>query len=316
MLRRTLLTVAMMGLLIACGPAPIPEPSDSPTSLLATLTDTQPSPTPSQLPPPNTPTTVSPSPTLARVTIPITEPILGDTWLRPSDGMQMVFIPAGRFQMGSMESEPCAHLDELPRHTVHLDGYWIDHTEVTNAQYRNCVEAGFCTLPICDYGDSTYMEGTMENHPVGCVNWYEASAYCERIGGQLPTEAQWEKAARGTDVREYPWGEGFGNQLCNSSESAINDSTPVGQYSPAGDSPYGVADMAGNVWEWVFDWYDIGYYATSPNMNPSGPQAGENRAVRGGSWYANHCSVRTTYRYYNSPYGRSPGIGFRCVLNP
>lgn len=305
LLKHAVLTATVAGLLIACGPALNPEQAD----------DVHTPPQPSQLPDADAQESIPASPTLAPVIIPIDKPTLGDTWRRPSDGMLMIFIPAGGFEMGSLEGNPCAHLDELPQHTVYLDAYWIDQGEVTNAQYRKCVEAGWCALPICDYGDSTFLAGTMEDHPVGCVNWHEASIYCEWIGGQLPTEAQWEKAARGTDAREYPWGAEFDAQLCNSSESAINGSTPVGRYSPAGDSPYGVADVSGNLWEWVSDWYDIGYYPTSPTSNPTGPQSGDNRAARGGSWYANSCSVRTTYRYYNIPDGRSPGMGFRCVLN-
>ncbi len=305
MQRHAVLFAAAAGLFIACGPAPTTNQADE----IHSSTEA------SRLPDSDAQVSAPPSSTLTPVIIPITEPALGDTWLRLSDGMLMIFIPEGSFEMGSKESNPCAHLDELPRHSVYLDGFWIDQNEVTNAQYRKCVDAGWCTLPICDYGESTYPEETLEDHPVGCVNWYEASIYCEWIGGQLPTEAQWEKAARGIDAREYPWGNDFNEQLCNSSESAINGSTPAGQYSPEGDSPFGLADVSGNVWEWVMDWYDISYYASSPSANPTGPEAGENRAARGGSWYANYCSVRTTYRYYNTPHGRSPGMGFRCVLD-
>jgi formylglycine-generating enzyme required for sulfatase activity len=305
MLKQAMLAATMIGLLVACGPTPDSEQADGVVAPSQA----------SQQPESDMQILLSPSPTLPQVTIPIAAPVLGDTWRRPNDDMQMVFIPAGNFQMGSMESNPCAHLDELPQHTVYLDAYWIDQHEVTNAQYRKCVEAGWCTEPTCSYGTSTYMDETKEDHPVGCVDWYEASAYCEWSGGQLPTEAQWEKAARGTEAREYPWGAEFDAALCNSSESAIGGSTPVGLYSPDGDSPYGLADVSGNLWEWVTDWYDIGYYAQSPSSNPTGPQGGENRAARGGSWYGNYCSVRTTYRYYNTPHGRSPGMGFRCVLD-
>jgi formylglycine-generating enzyme required for sulfatase activity len=227
----------------------------------------------------------------------------------------MVYVPAGEFKMGSMESEPCAHLDEFPQHVVYLDSFWIDQTEVTNAQYQQCVEAGLCSPPVCDWGESTYDDTTRGDHPVTCVNWDEARTYCEWAGGRLPIEAQWEKAARGTDERGYPWGNEFDENRCNSGESGIGETTPVKSYSPEGDSPYGAADMAGNAYEWVIDWYDIGYYANSPSENPAGPRGGKGRGLRGGHWYGDHCNARTSYRYYDVPHGRSNGVGFRCVVN-
>jgi formylglycine-generating enzyme required for sulfatase activity len=230
------------------------------------------------------------------------------------DGMTMVYVPAGEFIMGSTNSDPEIHKDEQPQHSVTLDAFWIDRTEVSNGQYRSCVDAGVCTPPTCDWGENTYDDATRDDYPVACVNWKEVQAYCAWVGGHLPTEAQWEKAARGTTGLRYPWGEVFDPNLCNSEEAGIGEPLPVGQYSPAGDSPYGVADMAGNVWEWVTDYYDIGYYATAPSENPTGPAGGERRSVRGGSWYGNYNNARTAYRYYDVPYGRSSGVGFRCVL--
>ena len=147
-----------------------------------------------------------------------------------------------------------------------------------------------------------------------CVDWAGARTYCEWTGGNLPSEAQWEKAARGTDQRAYPWGEEFDQNKCNTKEGEINHTTRVGSFSPDGDSPYGLSDMSGNVLEWVIDWYDIDYYPRSSSDNPRGPIKGERRSLRGGSFYTDLCNARTTYRYYDVPYGSSPGVGFRCVI--
>jgi formylglycine-generating enzyme required for sulfatase activity len=231
--------------------------------------------------------------------------------------MTMLYIPAGEFTMGSEPEDPCAHLDEQPKHKVYLDPYWIDQTEVTNGQYQLCVKAGSCPEPpVCGVGESTYQDATKSLHPVTCLIWDEATLYCEWIGGRLPTEAQWEKAARGTEEYKYPWGTNFESSKCNSQEGSLDGPQAVGSFSPEGDSPFGLQDMAGNVWEWTRDWYDIEYYGRAPSENPGGPAAGERRSLRGGSWYANDCSVRTSYRYYDVPQGRSPGVGFRCVIVP
>jgi formylglycine-generating enzyme required for sulfatase activity len=321
----TMLMLALIILLSGCGTSlsnPTPtlvspaSPTLAPTATPVPPTETPLPPTPTPVPPTATPLppTPTPSPTSTPPSPP-SEAVLEDTWLRPADGMVMVYVPAGRFNMGSVESEPCAHLDEFPQHAVYLDGFWIDQTEVTNAQYQQCVDAGLCSPPVCDWGEPTYDDVTKGDYPVTCVNWDEARTYCEWAGGRLPTEAQWEKAARGTDERGYPWGNEFDENRCNSGESGIGETTPVKSYSPEGDSPYGAADMAGNAYEWVIDWYDIEYYATSPSENPTGPRGGEGRGLRGGNWYGDHCNARATYRYYDVPHGRSNGVGFRCVVN-
>ncbi len=269
---------------------------------------------PTEIPPP----TDTPPPPTATALPTVASPAdaqLSDTWSRPADGMQMIYIPAGRFVMGSTEADPCAHLDEFPRHTVSLDAYWIDRTEVTNAQYQACVETGICQpATSCSWGEPTYENPAKADHPVVCVNWFSAGDYCAWVGGRLPTEAEWEYAARGADERRYPWGDEFDSELCNSSEAGIDETTPAGQFSPLGDSPFGLVDVAGNVWEWVTDWYEIGSYTHDKPSNPTGPKTGKGRALRGGSWYGDGCSVRTTYRYYNDPLDHSPGVGFRCVV--
>ena len=167
---------------------------------------------------------------------------LGDTWMRPTDGMTMSYVPAGEFEMGSEDGDE----DEKPVHTVYLDAFWIDQTEVTNTMYAACVETGRCwSLDDTNYlDDPAYSE-----HPVVFVSRSHARLYCEAVGGRLPTEAEWEKAARGTDGRTYPWGEGIACSNANSID-CVGVTTAVGTYD-SGISPYGLYDMAGNFWEWT-----------------------------------------------------------------
>jgi formylglycine-generating enzyme required for sulfatase activity len=239
---------------------------------------------------------------------------LVDTRTREIDDMTEIHIPAGEFLMGADASESLAYDQEFPQHTVYLDAYWIDEHEVTNAQYAQCVAAEACTEPYSKdswnrssyYGNSQYA-----NYPVIYVDWYQASAYCAWAGGSLPTEAQWEKAARGTDGQLYPWG----NQSPNSSLLNFNydtgDTTEACSY-PEGNSPYDLCDMAGNVWEWVNDWYDKNYYDSSPASNPQGPVTGDYRLFRGGCWDNGSEGVRSSYRYMYNPINWNNRGGFRC----
>jgi formylglycine-generating enzyme required for sulfatase activity len=220
------------------------------------------------------------------------------------DGMVMVYVPAGEFNMGSDDTNSDA--DEHPRHTVSLDAYWIDRTEVTQAMYAACVQAAVCedvAHPPADAAGSDPVQG---------VTWPNAAAYCEWVGRRLPTEAEWEKAARGTDGRIYPWGDQAPNSELGNFEKQQDGAQPVGSY-PQGASPYGVLDMAGNVYEWVADWYDPDYYGQSPSENPKGAGSSLQRVLRGGNWNSNADTLRSSNRFWAFP-GRNDFDGFRCAL--
>ena len=225
-------------------------------------------------------------------------------WASPTDGAEMVYIPAGEFIMGSDEGDS----DERPVHTVYLDAFYIDTTEMTNSQYRKCVEAGACDTPV----KTTYYDNAdYAQHPVVYVSWNDADAYCQWAGKRLPTEAEWEKAARGTDGRTYPWGEGI--HCDHAHYGGCGEGTvPVGS-KPKGASPYGALDMAGNVWEWVADWYDSDYYSQSSWLNPPGPDSGVGRVLRGGSLHGNQRFTRCAYRVGGNPRYWYFYVGFRCA---
>ena len=218
----------------------------------------------------------------------------------------MVLVPAGEFTMGS--DHPTARAQ--PPHVVYLDAYYIDAHEVTNALYEKCVEAGVCSAPkntSSKTRESYYGNPEFDDYPVIYVDWFMAKNYCEWRGAQLPTEAQWEKAARGTDGRTYPWGN-------DSMDYYYGDTYAAGIIS-YDISPYGVSEMAENVSEWVADWFLASYYQNSPSENPTGPDSGELRIIRGGSWQSIE-SESSYFRKSQDPTEANPVIGFRCVRTP
>ena len=237
------------------------------------------------------------------------------------DVAPMVLVPAGDFTMGT--NEGAAH--EKPEHKVFLDAYYMDAYEVTVEQYARFLEkTGMNPPPMW----TTMDQPPHQNRPVVNVDWSDANNYCKWAGKRLPTEAEWEKAARGTDGRAYPWGNdppdplranyGKDKQEWNNHNALM----PVGQLQ-GGKSPYGIYDLAGNVWEWVSDWYDPNYYATSPSRNPQGPESGKYKVLRGGSWDFTLENLRSSRRDlnmpsstdYDSPAYQNFNSGFRCAKN-
>ncbi|MGD9101622.1 MAG: formylglycine-generating enzyme family protein [Anaerolineae bacterium] len=309
--------VLTVGLVMSCGrsatPIPIPTRAKVPT-LTPSATPTQtPVPVPTEVPtkrptPPGLPSGAS----------------LGDTWVRSADEMVMVYVPPGTFQMGVAEDEPLVQSDEIPPHPVTLSGFWIDQTEVTNAQYARCVAAGACHPPfnpILERHNDYYGNPEFGDYPVIYVNWVHGYDYCTWVGGALPSEAQWEYAARGPDSFTYPWGNSPPDDPLLNYDKQVNDIIPVGSY-PDGVSWCGALDMAGNVYEWVADWY--GRYPDEAQTDPLGPAQGIGHVLRGGSWYdgldfvrsANRYVIREAYQDYHVPTGHGFTQGFRCAVSP
>ena len=236
---------------------------------------------------------------------------------------EMCFIPAGTFTMGSDDDMP----NETPAHEIYLDAYYIGKTEVTNAAYyqfwRTAGGDASGHTPI-SYGDAfgewPDIAKSKPNYPVVGVSWHDAVAYAAWVGKRLPTEAEWEKAARSTDARPWPWGDTFSQRLKNKmrhanvahAEDGFQHLAPVGHY-PTGASPYGALDMAGNVWEWTADWYSDTYYHRSEERNPAGPGIGSRRVVRGGSWLNPSNLSRCSTRIGQYPNIGTSFIGFRLA---
>lgn len=247
------------------------------------------------------------------------------------DGMPQLLVPAGSVYMGGLDV--LLENDELPAHHVQLNSFWIDQVEITNGMYGLCADADVCRLPVKLNSDNRadyFSNPEFKDYPVVYVSWYDANAYCRWAGRRLPTEAEWERAARGDTMNNYPWGNEPPNELYANANNTFGDTSRVGSYS-AGMSPYGALDMAGNVWEWVADYYQGNYYAKSPAENPTGPENGGLnflRAIRGGGYQDDLISMRISNRGYEvgpdesalpneeAYYGKSSvKIGFRCVEN-
>ena len=297
---------------------PVPEatPTVAPT-FTATSAATSTS-TPTQTPSPSTGTeTPTPTPTVTPTATP-----------RPATGPSgMVWIPAGEFLMGSnpdhvqQAAEWCKcgvrqFEDELYMRQVQVQGFYIDKYEVTNRQFQAFADAiGYRTDAEKKNEARTWrteFTAGKESHPVVWMSWNDAQAYCEWAGKRLPTEAEWEKAARGDDARLWPWGNDWDNRRLNAGEGGRKTTTPVGSFAN-GASPYGVMDMAGNVWEWVNDWYGAAYYQSGADSDPKGPAGGEDRVLRGGGFNNGLHDVRVANRHKGGQSGYAPDHGIRCA---
>jgi formylglycine-generating enzyme required for sulfatase activity len=284
-------------LLVSCTNAP----AISAVSSTATVTQT-----------PTVTVTLTPQPTQTPTITPTPTPVLtiGSTQVSSVDGMLMVYVPEGDFSMGSNE-----HTGNSAIHTVTLDAYWIDQTELTNGMYQKCVEDGKCSNPANNSSptrSSYFGNSDFDDYPVIYVNWDQANEYCQWAGRRLPTEAEWEKAAKGTTDQIYPWGNNEPNSNLVNFDLNVGDTTQVGSY-PDGVSPYGALDMAGNVWEWVAD-YGASYPPESVT-NPKGPSTGEGRVLRGGSWVIVARNLPTTFRIWSDPTYTDFSMGFRCAMS-
>jgi len=316
---------------------------ETPTGIGFMLTETPTHPIDTPIP---LPTEQHPTSTTLMITItpiidtPTIEPTqtelfsIGSNLTREIDGMLMAYVPGGSFIMGSSDSDNAAYTHEKPQHEVFVDAFWMDVYEVSNAMFKKFVdETGYQTQAekqgYSEMYNSSGAFAPFENvnwrHPLGAgttyqllfpvthVNQLDAQNYCNWAGGRLPTEAEWEKAARGENARIYPWGETFNSSLLHSN----GNSGPASIYSYSGGaSPYGILNMAGNVFEWTSDWYDANYYSYSPYENPTGPSTGEYASVRGGAWTNSEKHVRTAHRDFSKPYLMNHLLGFRCVMDP
>lgn len=314
-----LLTVIALGLAFGVlnvgGPAQVSEAEATATvesAVVAALTAIAPTPTP--LPAPTIPPTPTPAPFIT------------------ATGSRMLYIPEGIFSMGDDESE---ERDQQPSHLVRLDAYFIDETEVTNAAYAQCVAAGACAppdSPNATYHGSYYGDPAFDDYPVIFVSWFDAAAFCEWRDARLPSEAEWEKAAGFEPLESvrtlYPWGDEFNGTRLNfcdvncprdfrdaTVDDGAQDTATAGSY-PDGRAHLGPLDMAGNVMEWVGDWYDRRAYAESTDTNPLGPLEGEFKVMRGGSWLSPAADTRVTARDSFDPLVSRANLGFRCAMTP
>lgn len=310
MKRLFFLSIALL-LLVGCRSTPATiSPAEPELVLTATKIPPTPVPVSTELE-----ATLTPIPVSTDIVIP----------LPPVPSPEMILIPAGEFQMGCAPEHNGGFAcppDELPLRTVNLESFFIDKFEVTNTWYAECVAEGACNPPsnFSSATNTSYFDNPeFANYPVIYVTWNDANDYCAWAGKRLPTEAEWEKAARAALPIAYPWGDdepacNLANMNNNATSSlCVGDASAVGSY-PDGANEYGVMEMAGNVWEWVNDWYSEDYYATSPAENLQGPDDGTYKVLRGGGWSNNWVFLRTSSRGFDPVFNSSKDVGFRCAL--
>lgn len=315
-------------------------PSASATAvanLESTVETVEMSPTGTAIPP--TPTEqATPSPEPTPLIVPADPPA---EIVREGDDMPMLIVPEGTFIMGASDSNPAVGFDETPEHEVHISTFYMDKFEVTVSQfatflntigtYDDACQETDCVWPREIIGYTSYLievgedderhyeaMAGFENYPINHVSWFGADSYCQSVGGRLPTEAEWEFAARGEDGRIYPWGnDPPNNTRAVYFSSSFTDLKPVDAL-PDGASPYGIYGLAGSMWEWVSDWYSPTYYQDSPTDNPQGPEEGEGKVSRGGAWPNNNQAdrIRSTNRNWREAAFFSPDLGFRCAFTP
>ncbi len=289
MKRLTWIMLAVTLLLVSCAPASVPTPTSLPPTVAPSATS---------LP------AATASPTLVPVSL--AGPQAGTTMVW-TDGSVLDYVQSGDFIMG-------IGVGDAPQKNVSLDSYWISETDVTNKMYAQCVATGNCAAPAQELGTPVYTNPDYGDYPVVGVTWDMASNYCQWMQGQLPTEAQWEKAARGQNGGVYPWGnDNPGCDLLNY-KGCLGHTSGVNDY-PAGRSPYGLLDMAGNVFQWVNDFYDANYYDNMPAQNPTGPTAGDSHVIRGSSFESDSTQTLAGLRHYGVSAYHSRDLGFRCVVN-
>jgi formylglycine-generating enzyme required for sulfatase activity len=237
----------------------------------------------------------------------------GQKWVSPVDGAVQVCVPSGYFYMGSSTSDPEAQSGEQPQHMLYIGSFWIDQTEVTNAQYKKCVDAGRCSAPgstATSTRSSYYGNSQYNDYPVIAVNWDQARAYCEWAGRRLPTEAEWEKAARSSSARMYPWGSTAPDSSRANFNRDVGDTMKVGSY-PLGYSSYGGLDMAGNVWEWTSSMFKAYPYNLSDGREDLASR--DKRVVRGGGWESAANMLRSAFHGVSEVTTRAGNYGFRCA---
>jgi len=315
-MKKKLILSVLSLLLAACQPHAIPMPA--PASVTPVVGDAV----------TNTPPAIlqTPTPALDAAETP------PSVRISPNDGMTQLHVPEGTFHRGGLDI--FAENDEVPPRQVGINSFWIDQVEVTNGMYGLCVASGSCEPPVKTNSDNRadyFRNPEFKDYPVVYVTWREARIYCEWAGRRLPTEAEWERAARGDDMRTYPWGDEPPTAEFANLNNDLGDTSRVGSYA-AGASPFGALDMAGNIWEWVADYYDVAYYVEAPDVNPTGPadRIGKySRVIRGGSFQDPPVNLRISNRGYElgpnpsvlpidpAYYGRSSvKIGFRCAADP